>query len=119
MGTSGTYSLKIVCIVYFFGHKIVHVSRELVLRRAENYSPSHSCCPDATMMALSEATGRDQLGHTRSQHPTRHVAAPARDVLGMLNIRQHRGGLLSAAVQTAPPLPPPSFQSPQSAGALQ
>lgn len=36
MGTGGTYGLKIVCIVYFFGHKIVHVSRELVLQRAEN-----------------------------------------------------------------------------------
>lgn len=36
VGMGGTYGLKIVCIVYFFGHKIVHVSRELVLRRAED-----------------------------------------------------------------------------------
>lgn len=36
VGMGGTYSLKIVCIVYFFGHKIVHVSRQLVLWRAEN-----------------------------------------------------------------------------------
>lgn len=52
LGVGGTYSLKIVCIVDFFGHKIVHVSRELVLWGSENPSLSLLCCPGVTSTAL-------------------------------------------------------------------
>lgn len=43
--SKGTYSLKVVCIVYFFGHKAVHICWELILKQKKgepsHYKPSH------------------------------------------------------------------------------
>lgn len=30
-----TYGLEVICIVHFFGHKAVHIGRELILKRDE------------------------------------------------------------------------------------